>query len=347
MKIAVYGLARDCESAVDRWINSAGPADHLIVIDAGSIDDTVESLRTNGVTVQSLSRDALRFDAARNAALDLVPDDTDACVSMDLDETLNEGWRGELERCWAAGASRVRHMSTEHASSDSCMISRIHARSGYRWFGSVHERIAIAGSETIVSSRNLVINKHAPAIDFKVSNFDLLQLDHAENPRCAETLFWLARECVMQNRNEEAAKHFKTYLDLPSSTWPAGRSEAMICLSRLMPHDQLRWLRMSAAEVPLRREPWVSLCEYHYHSCEWANLYACALQGLSIENRGYNHMDRADSWSAKLWDFAGLGAWNLGLTDRSLEYYIEANRIEPHNRRITDNYLSVKAAVQG
>ena len=347
MKIAVYGLARDCESSVERWVSSAETADHLIVIDASSTDATVEYLRHRGVTVHVLHRDAWRFDAARNAALDLVPDDTDACVSMDLDETLNAGWRSELERCWAAGAGKIRHASTADASSDLCMISRIHARHGYRWSGPMHERTVTVGTETILSTRDLVIHRHAPAMDFGVSRFDLLQLGHAENPDCSETLFWLARECMVQNRNEDAVGYFLAYLDLPSSTWPAERSEAMICLSRLMPHDQLRWLRMSAAEAPLRREPWVSLCEYHYHSSEWANLYACALQGLSIKSRGHNHLDRADSWSAKLWDFAGLGAWNLGLTDRSLEYYIEANRIEPHNRRITDNYLAVKAAVQG
>lgn len=85
-KICVYAIAKDEEKNVERWVESMRPADHIIVLDTGSTDNTVELLRSLGVEVHEKTYDHFRFDIARNDSLDLIPDEYNIRVCIDLDE---------------------------------------------------------------------------------------------------------------------------------------------------------------------------------------------------------------------------------------------------------------------
>ena len=61
-------------------------ADHVIVLDTGSEDDTVSKLRQHGIEVHETTYEQFRFDVARNDCLDLIPDEYNIRVSIDLDE---------------------------------------------------------------------------------------------------------------------------------------------------------------------------------------------------------------------------------------------------------------------
>jgi glycosyltransferase involved in cell wall biosynthesis len=101
LKIAVYTIALDEAAHVDRWADSAVDADHRIVGDTGSSDDTVERLLNKGVTVHRIGIKLWRFDDARNAVMSLILGDVDVCLTMDMDVYLAPGWR-------LAGARRSR-----------------------------------------------------------------------------------------------------------------------------------------------------------------------------------------------------------------------------------------------
>ena len=94
--ICVYAICKNEAKFVDRWMDSMSEADHIVVLDTGSDDGTVEQLRERGaqVTVEVIS--PWRFDTARNRSLELVPEDTDICVCTDLDEVFRPGWRKAL-----------------------------------------------------------------------------------------------------------------------------------------------------------------------------------------------------------------------------------------------------------
>ena len=62
------------------------PADHIIVLDTGSTDNTVELLTSLGIEVHEKHYDHFRFDTARNDCLDLIPEEYNIRVSIDLDE---------------------------------------------------------------------------------------------------------------------------------------------------------------------------------------------------------------------------------------------------------------------
>ena len=101
-KVCVYAICKNEAQFVDRWMDSMGEADQVVVLDTGSEDSTVERLRARGaeVTVERIS--PWRFDTARNRSLELVPEDADICVCTDLDEVFHPGWRAALERACGA-----------------------------------------------------------------------------------------------------------------------------------------------------------------------------------------------------------------------------------------------------
>lgn len=89
-KICVYAICKNEEQFVDRWMDAVSEADMVIVTDTGSTDHTVERLRERGAVVYSAVVSPWRFDVARNVALGHVPEDTDICVSNDLDEVFEK-----------------------------------------------------------------------------------------------------------------------------------------------------------------------------------------------------------------------------------------------------------------
>ena len=98
MKICVYAISKNEEKFVNRFVDSLQDADGIYVLDTGSTDSTVDLLKKRGVTVKQKIIDPWRFDVARNLSLEMVPDDTDICICMDLDEVIEDGWRERLEK---------------------------------------------------------------------------------------------------------------------------------------------------------------------------------------------------------------------------------------------------------
>jgi glycosyltransferase involved in cell wall biosynthesis len=146
MKIAVYTIALNEESNVEQWYESAKDADYLLIADTGSTDKTVRLAKKLGINVVRISVKPWRFDDARQAALALLPDYIDMCVSLDMDEILAPGWRKALEEVdkdvtqvsykytwsWRDPASKTQPQVVYIA-------NKVHARHGYRWKYLVHE----------------------------------------------------------------------------------------------------------------------------------------------------------------------------------------------------------------
>lgn len=85
-KICVYAIAKNESKNVERWVASMRPADHIVVLDTGSEDNTVELLTSLGVEVHQKQYEHFRFDVARNDSLKLVPDEYNIRVCTDIDE---------------------------------------------------------------------------------------------------------------------------------------------------------------------------------------------------------------------------------------------------------------------
>src|ERR1035437_3584832 len=119
-------------------MDAVSEADTIIVTDTGSTDNTVEKLRNRGAVVYTEIIKPWRFDEARNIAMDHIPEDVDICISNDLDEVFEKGWRQKLESAWQPDTTTARYLFTCSYNSDGTpnkqhTMEKIHCRHGYRW----------------------------------------------------------------------------------------------------------------------------------------------------------------------------------------------------------------------
>lgn len=348
-KIAVYTIALNEENFAARWVESVKEADYLIVADTGSTDNTVPILRSLGVQVYDISIKPWRFDHARNTAMSLIPSDADVCLSLDMDEMMAPGWRSKVDQAWQPGTTRLRYTYVHSFdSSDNPLISynadKCHARYNYTWKRPVHETVFSDQDECVVSAMDVIMWQKQDVHKSRGQYLPLLELSHKENSECAQTLFWLARDYAYQQQPEAAITHFKKFLLMPHA-WDVEKSEAQRWLSKLLPQDKLFWLRQAMSTAPYRRESWMDLAEHYYHNADWLNCLSYATEGIKISHKSSNYLDTPEAWGAKLPDLAGIGAWNLGLRDMSLEFFEQAVALAPEDDRIRNNLTTVKAAL--
>jgi glycosyltransferase involved in cell wall biosynthesis len=138
MKIAVYAISKNESEFVKRFCESAKDADLILIADTGSTDGTAALAKECGATVYDICISPWRFDKARDAALALVPRDIDVCISLDLDEVLEAGWREEIKRVWVEDTTRMRY-KFDWSMGIVFFSEKIHARHGYHWHHPCHE----------------------------------------------------------------------------------------------------------------------------------------------------------------------------------------------------------------
>lgn len=345
MKVAVYTIALNEASHVERWAESAVDADYRLVVDTGSTDGTVELLKERGVTVYSVALKPWRFDDARNAAMALIPSDADVCCTMDMDRWLQPGWRSKLEAAWDAGTTALYCQTAYKASENSTEILRswpaknFHSRWGYRFRRPVHEALVYVGEhEKEVTCRDLTmyeVQDHAKST--RQQYLPLMELAHREDPSDAQICFWLGRELIWADRGAEAAELLKKYLSLPMSTWRDERSEAMRYLSRIEGESRSDWLERARLEAPHRREIWCELAEHLHDQQDWLSLFWACSNGIERTRRTGSYLDDEQAWNFRLYDLGAIAAWRLEMMARAVEWGTRAAELDPTNERLRSN----------
>jgi tetratricopeptide (TPR) repeat protein len=354
LKIAVYAISKNEEAFVERFCNSAKEADYVVIADTGSTDGTVAAANAAGCIVHNICISPWRFDLARNAALALVPADADICISLDLDEILEPGWREEMERVWTDKVTRLRYFF-DWGCGIKFKYEKIHARKGYMWHHPCHEypipdpRTAEVWAETDM----LMVSHHPDPHKSRGQYLDLLAVSVKEDPRCPRNAFYYARELSFYRKWDEAIAACNKYLAMPEATWPNERCYAYRVLGQCYEEKGMQWeaegaYHKACAEAPNTREPWCALSLLKYRQSQWAESYAAAMRALSIKDRQLVYTCDPEVWGFKPHDLASIAAWHLGLKEVSIEQAKLAVEAAPDNLRLKANLdfvMGIKAEV--
>ena len=354
-KICVYAITKNEEKFVDRWMDAVGEADLIVVTDTGSTDATVEKLRARGAVVYPEKIDPWRFDTARNLAMDHIPQDVDVCVSNDLDEVFEPGWRKKLEAAWSPACTRARYLFTWSMNSDGSYglqfpMEKIHRRRGFRWVHPVHEVLEYTGTDPdlAVWVPGLVLNHYPDPQKPRSQYLTLLELSARENPDDDRTIFWLGREYLYYGRYGDAAQTLERYLKMPSARWDEERSAAMRFLARCGRERGDRsaarvWLYRAAAECPAVREPYLELAFLGYEESDWPLVLFAVSSALKITAKTGSYLTEAGAWNESLYDLGAVCCYHLGLYRQALEYAQEALRRRPGEPRLEKNRDLIRA----
>lgn len=350
-KICVYAISKNEEQFAKRFCESAKDADLILIADTGSTDKTVEVARASGAEVYEICITPWRFDHARDAALALVPKDFDICISIDLDEVLEPGWREEIERVWVPGTTRLRYMY-DWGTGLTFLAEKIHARHGYYWWHPCHEYPRCDGrvEEVWAVTTQLIVSHHPDPAKSRSQYMDLLELSVKEDPYCTRNAFYYARELYFHGKYDESIAGCKRYLDMPLATWHHERCYAMRVMSKCyelkgMPVEAESWVFRAAAEAPLTREPWVAMAMLFYNQSRWLECYTTAVRALQITYREPVYTSCPESWGALPHDLASIGAFNIGLKAEALAHVKNAVAHSPEDGRLLGNLKVMEEAV--
>lgn len=341
MKIAVYAISKNEEHFVKRFCESAKDADVILIADTGSTDNTVAVAKECGATVHDICISPWRFDKARDAALALVPRDVDICVSLDLDEELQPGWREEIERVWKEDTTRLRY-KFDWGQGIAFYYEKIHHRHGYHWHHPCHEYpVPDLRTNEVYAQTDMLLVIHKPdPTKSRGQYMDLLKVAVTEDPRCPRNAFYYARELTFYSRWQEAVDALNKYLAMPEATWQNERCYAMRLMGKCYEElgwDGLAWLRKACAEAPNTREPWVELAIVCYRRGMWEECFAAASTALKIKDKELVYTMDPSVWGAKPHDFLAIAAYHLGFKELAIEHGEKAVALEPHDERLVKN----------
>lgn len=348
-KIAVYAIALNEAQFVERFVESAAPADWIIIGDTGSTDGTLDEitrLKRPNLGIFRMTVKPWRFDMARDTVLSLLPADVDVCVSLDLDEVLQPGWREEIERVWELGkTTRLKYLFNWGGPTE-FYYEKIHARFGYRWHNPCHEYPVPYGIEEVYAFTDFLMVVHkADPTKSRHQYLKMLKMSVEEDPHDPRNAFYYAREHSFGYEGcdpAEAIKQADRYLGLPRANWPNERSYAhrvkADCWEKLgnMAEAEKAAL-MAVQEAPDTREGWCALAHVMYKTNRWPECYAFAVRCLAIQHKEKVYTTDHAMWSGKPEMYACLGAWNIGLKGISLTYAKAAHMLDPNDELYKKN----------
>lgn len=347
MKIVVYAISKNEEKFVERWVNSMKEADAIYVLDTGSTDDTVKKLKDNNVNVVVKEINPWRFDEARNASLDIIPDEFDIYVCTDLDEVLLPGWRKKLEENWKENTTRAKYTyNWKLEANNSPIISfysdKIHIRKNYIWTHPVHEVLQYNGIENYVVIDDLVLNHYPDIYKSRASYLPLLELSVKENPNDDRNMHYLGREYMYYEKWNECIDTLIKHLNLPTALWKDERCASMRFIARSYKNlnrieEARMWLKKAINEAPYLRDPWVELGFLEYENNNFNEAIFYLEEALKIKTHEKTYINEIFTWNETPYDVLAICYFNISNFKKSLENINLALAINPNDDRLIKN----------
>ena len=356
-KICVYAISKNEEKFVKRWYDSVKDADEIYVLDTGSTDNTIKLFKDLGVNVVEKKIEPWRFDVARNESLKLVPEDTDICICIDIDEILSDGWREELESIWSKNINHLKYnYNWNHDENGNPLVNfyieKIHSRDNFEWINPVHEVLKFTGdTEVLFTTDKITVDHYADTSKSRSSYLPLLELSVKEDPENDRNMHYLGREYMFYGKWNDAIDTLIKHLSLKSATWHDERCASMRfiarCYKNLNRIDEAKmWLDKAIKEAPHLRDPLVERSMLAYEEKDWDNVLYYSSRALEIKTHQKTYINEAFSWDHTLYDLMSLAYFYKDNYIESLEYINLALEKSPNIQRLIDNKKIIKSFVE-
>ena len=348
IKICVYTICKNESKFLKRWLESIKDADYICVLDTGSSDDTLELLKKSNIIYNQKIFENFRFDVARNESLKLIPNDTDVCICMDIDEVLLPGWREAIESVWQSDTTRLRYIYNWSLDEyDKPKVSfyqdKIHGYNGYVWVNPVHEILKYKNkNEVYAQTDKLIINHYPDKEKSRSSYLPLLELSVKENPENDRNMHYLGREYMFYQMWEKSIETLKKHLSLKSAVWKDERCASMRfigrCYNNLGNYEEAEnWFLKAVNEAPHLRDPLVELALLYYQKQDWGKVIKYCNLALKISINEKTYINEVFSFDETIDDLLSLAYFYINDYERAIEHCKQALKINPNNVRIKNN----------
>ena len=346
MKIAVYTIALNEERHVARWHESAKEADLLLIADTGSTDKTKFMAKSLGIKVYEISVAPWRFDVARNASLALVPEDFDVCIQLDMDETLQPGWRPKVEAAFLAGNNwpiykHVTSRTTDGKPRTYQHYFKIHPRKGFIWKYPIHEVLisqpGVAFKREVI---DLEVDHTQDHTKSRKSYLNLLEMAVDEDPSDWRMNHYLNRE-YFYNKDWLKVLQSAYQCEAINGGWDIERGSTYMWASEAAHHLKMPslaedWARKSTDSAPHFYEVWHWRAHIAHLNKKWPECLEYAGKRLSLIRQDH-HLVKPEVWEWWGYDLMALSNHKLGMHGEAVVYGNLALSNNPSNDRLRKN----------
>ena len=311
--IAVYGIYKNEQNFIERFLESVQTADEVVLCDTGATDDTnsiikkfIENHPNINLKTVPIGISPWRFDDARNTALSLVSPYVEICISLDIDEYLMENWKEHLINQLEDGVTRYYHKFKTFWTDDSVSEhwhERIHSRNGYTWKLPVHEILEFNGLENIKRLPDFWMYQKPEEKDSRNSYLSLLEQSVKERKDIWKSWSFLAGEYLGVARYDDALRAIDTALEITNSdksflhkqkhfVYKAQRNIDLALLS----------LNTSIFYMPERREVYLEKVRYLSHLGRNVEAYFTVLEAEKRTDRIIDYHYNLSVWDRAFYD---------------------------------------------
>lgn len=345
-KVCVYAICKNEEQFVDRWLEAVNEADGIFVTDTGSVDSTVEKLRAGGAVVYLGKVHPWRFDVARNISLDHVPEDTDICVCIDLDEVPEKGWRNCLEEVWTPDANMAGYIYNWRLNNDGTSDVQFnnfkaHSRDDYEWVYPVHECLNYTGKlpEKTVFAAGMVLNHYPDNTKSRDIYLHLLETAVEESPENDRLIYYLGREYMYKEMWGKCIETLKVHLSLKSSVWKEERCASMRWIAKSYFRlsnfiEAYHWYFRAVEECPDVREPYMDCAKMAYRLKNWEMALFMVERALEINKKSSGYVNYGYCWDNTPDYLAAVSCYRLNMYEKALRHATAALSFCPGDKQL-------------
>lgn len=280
-KISACLIVKNEKDHIKDVLSSLAGVDEIVVVDTGSIDNTVELARgfTDKVFTDYVWNDD--FAEARNHALSKCTGDW--VISIDGDETLEPGGLEKIRKIIENASPDQLHFSvlmTHKSSRQKHDLPRILRNdASVRWFGAAHETLTpIQKNMTDVVIEYGYSTAHALDPDRMMRILAKVVHSPEATPR---DLYYYAREFWYRRDYPQALRLFREYISI--ATWLPEKGDAILyesrCLFALQKGNEAREACAEAIKLnPMFKEALLFMAELHFDpwKSKWEKLAQAA-----------------------------------------------------------------------
>ena len=356
-KVCVYAICKNEKKFVNTFLDCVEEADYIVFLDTGSTDGTFTTLKEDPrvTRVEQEIISPWRFDVARNESMKLIPEDTDICFCMDLDEQVNKGWHDVLDECWDENTNMVNYRyawshSDNGEPTDIFIYDKIHKYGEFEWIYPVHEMLRLKDENqklVVASVDDKIFVQHYQDHDKPRSNYlDLLKIaveEYPEEPHC-RMLLGREYEAIYHDDNMAIPEYLKV-LEHPKVI--AGerndtKCEALLrlgaCFANLGNfYEAIYYYTEFIAECPDYREGYFGLA----HTFNDMGIYtlgeAVANAGFRYSTRKNNWLEKKDAWLGQGYDILANSYYQLDDIDKAVKCARKVSEYYPNDPRCMSN----------
>lgn len=304
MKIFINTIMKNESKNIERFYNSCKEADGIYVLDTGSIDDSIEKLRSMGNNVfveQKIYKD-FDFSIARNDALQMLPKEDAWVINLDLDEYLEGNWKDAL----LSIPNNFNCVVYPYVFDDTepqfmFAVNKIVRNGTFHWVYPIHENVQSNTGEfntyAIDSFRILQRQDKTKRRNYK----ETLEKVLTTHPSFELAKFYLLKEYFILGEYGRTIDFSKTVFE--SNLDNKFKMTAWIILFRCYSQigstiEKLEaCLKNAYLLCPYRREPYVDMMRFYTklnmpHLVFWAGTNA-----LAINDRPMDFIEMSEAWS--------------------------------------------------